>query len=61
MDGFFELMFYLIAAPFWIAWKILVFLWTFVLKPLTQLAADYRTEQLSHKLHKEGLFAFFSG
>jgi hypothetical protein len=53
MDGFFELMFYLIAAPFWIAWKILVFVWTFVIKPLIQLAGDYRTQQLTDQIQKD--------
>lgn len=39
-EGFVKLVFYLFIAPFWIAWKVLQFLWAFVVKPLNQNLAD---------------------
>jgi hypothetical protein len=39
-EGFFVLIFWCLVGPFWIAWKILVLLWQFVVKPLNQSHAD---------------------
>jgi hypothetical protein len=39
-EGFFLLVFYFFIAPFWLAWKFLVLLWRFVVKPLNQSLAD---------------------
>jgi hypothetical protein len=39
-EAIIKLVFYLFIAPFWLAWKVLVLLWQFVIKPANQALAD---------------------
>ena len=49
-EAFIKLIFYLFIAPFWLAWKLLVLLWEFIIKPLNQARADHsaKTYQQQH-------------
>jgi len=49
-EFFFKLIFYFLAAPFWIAWKILVFAWHFIFKPLNQTIADKHADAQQQQL-----------
>jgi hypothetical protein len=39
-EGFFLILFWLIAWPFWLGWKVIVIVWRYILKPLNQSLAD---------------------
>ncbi|MGA8610792.1 MAG: hypothetical protein WB760_03570 [Xanthobacteraceae bacterium] len=39
-EGFFLILFWLIAWPFWLGWKVIVIVWQFIVKPLNQSLAE---------------------
>ena len=48
-DGFFLLVFWCLAGPFWLAWKAIVLVWQFIVKPLNQSLADRSARKMEAK------------